>query len=360
MATNIDIHSWYSEEGPDDDIIISTRARLARNLADFLFPAKMTADDAHRIQSLIYDAASFNPNYTMIDLESLSSASRRLLKDKNMLSGKVPSALLFSGDKEESFCLINESDHLKIVEFSAGFACEEVARRCYQKDELFQQKLQFAGSFEFGYLTSRLGDLGSGLKISLRVFIPSIVLSGKIKELSDQLNIKNCSLTPLFPSVSNKADFSNFLFDIYPQNAFSGSEIDQIAQIEAAGKYVLKTERKISAEFADNNATVVLNFFRQGYAKAMHSLLLSYDEAVDIISCVKWGLSNNLISGISHEELNSMYYATKDGYLDYLCNSYPFEFEPDVKSDIDLQLKRLRAVVIQQTFEGITNEKSVS
>jgi protein arginine kinase len=92
----------------------------------------------------------------------------------------------------------------------------------------------------------------------------------------------------------------------------------------------------------------------------MNSLLLSYDEAVDIISCVKWGLSTGLISGISHADLDSMYFATKDGYLDYMCNSFPFEFEPDVQSDVNLQLKRLRAAVIQQTFEGITNEKSVS
>ncbi|MBR1640400.1 MAG: hypothetical protein IJ688_13535 [Treponema sp.] len=351
---------WFTEKGKDDDVILSTRVRLARNLADFMFPSKMSDDDSSRIRSLIYDASSFNQNYSLIDLDSISAASIRLLKDKNILSSEKCQSLLLDGRSEKSFCLINESDHLKIVEFSPGFDCEGGARRCYEKDAHFQEKLQIAGSFEMGYLTSRLRDLGSGLKISVRIFIPAIVLSGRLKEINAFLEDKQTFLTPVYPSDAANADFSNFIFDLNSTNAFSGNELDQVAQIESAGTYLLKTERKISAEFADNNPTVVLNFFRQRYAKAMNSLLLSYDEAVDIISCVKWGLSCKLIKGISHADLNSMYFGTKDGYLDYMCNSISFSFEPDVKSDVNLQLKRLRTAVIQQTFEGITNEKSVS
>ncbi len=359
-SKKIAAQSWYSVPGKDDDVIISTRVRLARNLADFMFPSKMTEDDAARIQALIYDASAFNQNYSLIDLSTVSTASKRLLKDKAVLSGKKCGAVLLDGNHEASFCLINETDHLKIVEYAPGFNADGAVRSCYEKDELFQNKLQFAGSFQLGYLTSRLRDLGSGLKITLRVFIPAVVLSGNLKFVNEFLSEKDCFLTPVFPSDSPRADFSNFIFDLSSPNAFAGGELDQLAQIESAGMHVLKTERKISAEFADNNATVVLNFLRQSIAKAMNSLLLSYDEAVDIISCVKWGLSTGLIKGISHADLDSMYFATKDGYLDYMCNSFPFEFEPDVQSDVNLQLKRLRAAVIQQTFEGITNEKSVS
>ena len=352
--------AWYSLSGTADDVIISTRARLARNLADFMFPSKLSEEDTQRVISLIYDASSFNPNYNLIRLNETSTASRRLLKDKNILSSRDCGAILLNPSNEASFCLINESDHLKMVEFLPGFAVTQAFTSCYEKDELFQNKLQFAGSFELGYLTSRLRDLGSGLKITIRIFIPAIVLSGKLKEVSDFLSEKQCFLTAIFQSTSSNADFSNFIFDLSSTNSFAGNELDQLAIIEAAGEYVLKTERKISAEFADNNPTVVLNFFRQSFAKAMNSLLLSYQEAVDIISCAKWALSQKLFTGLSHAELNSMYFATKDGYLDYMCNSFPFTFEADVKADINLQLKRLRAAVIQQTFEGITNEKPVS
>ena len=351
------LQAWYSCPGKDDDVIISSRGRLTRNLADFTFPSKLSQDDNQRVTSLIYDASSFNQNYYYVDVNNLSKANLRLLKDKAILSENC-SALLLSG--EESFCRINESDHLKIVEYSPGFDCKGVTERCYEIDSHFQEKLQFAASFELGYLTSRLRDLGSGLSVSIRIFIPSIVLSGHFKEVSDFLTQKNCVLNQVYPSNSKHADFSEFIFDISSSNSFSCAELDQLAQIEAAGMYVLKTERKILAEFADNNPTVVLNFFRQSYAKAMNSLLLSYDEAVDLISCMKWGLSAKLIKGISHAQLNSMYFATKDGFLDYTCNSYAFEFEEDIKSDVDLKLKRLRAAVIQQTFEEIKNEKSVS
>ena len=133
-----------------------------------------------------------------------------------------------------------------------------------------------------------------------------------------------------------------------------------MAVIHSAVSVILKTERKIRKNFADNSPTMVLNFFKQSYARAMYSLLLSYEEAVSIISAVKWGLQLKLVKGISEHELNGLYYRVKDGHLKYLCDSFAFTFEDDVKESEALKIKRLRAIVIQQAFEDIVNEKSFS
>lgn len=352
---------WFSVPGNCDDVAISTRARLVRNLADFPFSLKMTDDDRERVQSLVYDAFFANGNFEnwrFIDMNQISESGKLILRDKNILDEECTSAII-NYDDESSCCLVNGCDHVKLISFVSGLDCEKTMEKVYKTDEFLQEKLQFAASIDFGYLTSQIKDCGTGLKFSVRIFIPSIVLSGQLESTVSLVRSKKLSIKPVFKS-EQIADFSNCLFDISTTSSAEGSELDQMAGIQSVVSVILKTERKIRSEFADNNPTVVLNFFKQSYSRAIYSLLLSYEEAVSIISAVKWGLQLKLIKGISETELNGLYYRVKDGHLKYLCDNFAFTFEDDIKASQELQIKRLRTIVIQQAFEGIVNEKPVS
>lgn len=351
--------SWFAEEGPCDDVIISTRVRLVRNLADFLFPSTISQDDRERVNSLVLDAFSGDESFQSIKIDEISKPGIQILKDKNILKEKNCDYVVLNNKDEGVSCLVNESDHLKISAFCAGLNCENAMKKVYKIDEYLQDKLQFAASFDFGYLTSRIKDCGSGMKISIRIFIPSIILSGQFDTVVAMVQEKKLALKPVFKS-DQIADFSNCIFDITTTNASEGNEFDQMAVIQSIGQLILKTERKIRKEFADNNPTVVLNFFKQSYARAMYSLLLSYEEAVSIVSAVKWGIQLKLVKGLSENELNALYFRAKDGHLKYLCDNFAFSFEDDIKKSENLQIKRLRTIVIQQAFEGIVNEKTVS
>lgn len=372
--------AWFAHKGPDNDVILSTRVRLVRNLADFPFPSKMNDEDRYRVNSLVYDAFSSLDSFHYLDFKELSRPGKEILIDKNILSEQKesnaentsktgespkksyePTAVLFNYEDESLSCLVNESDHIKLSAFVSGLDCERAMEKIFKVDEKLQEKLQFAASIDFGYMTSHIKDCGTGMKISIRILIPSIVLSGQLDSLISLIQEKKLQIKPVFkPGQSDLCDFSNFIFDVSLSNSFEGSEFDQMALIQSVGKLILKTERKIRTEFADNNFTVVLNFFKQNYAKALYSLLLSYEECVSIVSAVKWGLHIGLISGISDSELNSLYFRAKSGHLKYLCDNFNFNFEADIKKSENLQIKRLRTIVIQQAFEGIVNEKSVS
>lgn len=349
---------WFSMPGKYDDVVISTRARISRNLADFPFPSKMSADDKARVQSLVYDAFSGAENWRFIDMSQISEPGKQILQDKNILDEECGAAVINYGD-ESSSCLVNGIDHIKVSSFVSGLDCEKAMEKVYKTDEFLQEKLQFAASIDFGYLTSQIKDCGTGLKFSVRVFLPSIVLSGQFESIVSLVHSKKMSIKPVFKS-EQLVDFSNCLFDITTTSCAEGTELDQMAGIHSIASVILKKERKIRSNFADNNPTVVLNFFKQSYARAMYSLLLSYEEAVSIISAVKWGLQLKLVKGITETELNGLYYRVKDGHLKYLCDNFAFTFEEDIKASSALQIKRLRTIVIQQAFEGIVNEKPVS
>jgi protein arginine kinase len=181
--------AWFAEPGKNDDIIISTRARLIRNLADFPFPAKMTEDDKTRVQALVYDAFNSSEDWHFIDMDGLSQPGRQILSDKNIIKDECSAVVINYGDESVS-CLVNESDHIKLSAFVSGLDCEKAMEKVYKVDEFLQNKLQFAANIDFGYLTSYIKDCGTGLKFTVRLFIPSIILSGQFESIVSMVREK--------------------------------------------------------------------------------------------------------------------------------------------------------------------------
>lgn len=342
--------TWFYENGPEDDVIISTRARIIRNLADFKFPSKMTEDEKRRVISLAEDAFNYDENFQVVRSSELSKAGLQVMRDNTTIGNNNFDALVMN-NQEGIVCLVNELNHLKIINFDCGFDCEKVMKNVYKVDEALQKKLQFAASYEFGYLTSQIKDCGTGLKISLRIFIPSIILSGKFPEFSKKLADQKFCLRPIVKP-GDSTTFANYFFDVYYGDCQEGTELDQLAQIQSLGTYIFKTERKIRQEFADNNPTVVLNFVKSDFAKALNSLLLSYEDALNIIGVIKWGIETGVLTGVTQSQLNGLIYTTKYVHLQLVNDNYPFNYEEDIKNSQNLIIQRLRATVIQQTLEN--------
>lgn len=344
--------AWYALPGPEDDVIISTRVRLSRNLADFPFINKMSADDKQRVSSLVYDAMSSDENYTYIDFSQVAEPGRELLKDKGVIKNSECTSL-FMNSNESVSVVVNDIDHVRISNFASGLNCETTMEKVYKVDEFLQNKLQFAASYQFGYLTARIKDCGTGMKISFFCFIPAIILGNKLEEVAAYLREHHFSITPVYQTADHDGDFGNCIFEIYTNCSAREPEFDQLAATQAAGIFISKTERKIREEFADNNPTIVSNYLSQAVAKYKFSYLLSFEEGVDVLSGVKWGIALGILTGVEQNEIDALYYRTKSGHLGYLCDNYSFSFEDDVKADHNLQIQRLRTIVIQQAFEKV-------
>ena len=343
QKTNI---PWYSLSGPFDDVILSTRVRICRNLADFPFAIKMKMEDFERINSLFYDAFQKNPDFYYIPWNSISETGRKILKDKNIIKNirkYYCSAVVMNNDDCTS-AVINETDHIKISSFTAGFDIEKAMQKVYKIDEYLQSQLQFASSYEFGYLTSRIKDCGTGMKISLRIFIPGIILQGHFSDFKNLVSEKKFVL---------HQEGDSAFYDIAPSCACVGTEIDQLAEMQAFGMQIIKAERKFRRQYVDNNFEKFLNVVKYDFSIVMSKYLLGYDRVLNIVGVLKYGLQAGFVSGILENELNSLIFSTKDGQLLYLMDNYDFSFEEDIRSNKENQILRLRAVVIQQALENV-------
>ncbi|MEE0887164.1 MAG: hypothetical protein UIB61_09675 [Treponema sp.] len=370
MSSEVEV-PWYTEKGHFQDVVISSRIRLARNLANFPFAMNFRGDDSERVQSLVFDAFSRiqseeeNFSFSVVDSKSINDDGRKLFEEWGVLKSsgfsknprrKFPeeTGLVFQKKKSLSLsALVNSGDHVRISSFCAGLDFQSCFSECAEIDGKLQKNLQFAATYDFGYLTCALKDAGTGMKISARIHIPGIVRTGKFSLVTEFLKDKNLNISPAFPQISNGSAAGSFYL-LSTKSSMRGSEFDQIAEFESDCMYIAEIERKILADYADTKRTVVFNSVIRSYSLAKFSLLESLSESVEIISDLMIGLKCGLISGIELEKLCELLFKIQPYHIIFLLKEGNFSFEKDILNDKKGKIDRLRALVLHEAVQNIS------
>lgn len=345
---------WYSKVGPDSDVVVSSRVRIARNLANFPFPTALRNDDSERVDLIVmgvFSELKCGEKFHSIKKQTLDENGILVLSERGVLEENQSAVIMdFEGNIAVS---LNTTDHIKISSVASGLSFRDNFNRIMELDGELQKKLQFAASKNMGFLCSQLKDVGSGMKLSARVHLPAVVLNKKLDSIVEYLNGTNCEIQTAFPEISTDRAAGNF-FQISSRNSYSGSEIDQIANFESVIKFITETERKVLTEYADNKRTFIRNSIIQSFSKAKFSLFITLREAVDIISDIKTGLRLGIVEGIDESVLCGLLLKVQKGHLQYILGDGQFDFEEDVKKDFAAQIDRLRAITLQDAFENIS------
>lgn len=367
-------NAWYADTGIDNDVVLSSRVRLARNLANFVFPAGACKEDAERIQSLVYDAFSkteYPDRYQHICLDQLDFSSRQLLAERGILPEKkyserslnapetdivrkfsgVPGIIVRTDGRLS--CLVNAEDHIRIAAFAAGNDITGAWHLCKSIDNDMQKYLQFAASYDFGFLTTSVADSGSGMKISLRLLLPGLVHVDRLQGILPKIQSQHLELVPAYGEVTAPPGALGACYQLNTTGAGTGSEEDQMAECEAAVQVLCGEERAARELFAETRTTMLKHILYRMFAVARYSRFLECSEAIEIVSALYMGVSAGFLSGISYSDLHALLYRIRNAHIDYLRRSSTFMFEPDVKDNIRLMISRLRALLVQESVENV-------
>ncbi|AEE16433.1 ATP--guanido phosphotransferase [Treponema brennaborense] len=365
--------AWYAYEGPEQDVVLSSRVRLARNLANFPFPPCEKEDDAQRVQSLVFDSFSrmeHPDRFQAVGVNELELRSQQLLVERGLLpecaadkrdlnapdadilrSYAHPLGIVVRTDGYVS-CLVNGQDHVHICSFASGLDLTSPRQRCREIDAALQRTLQFAASYDFGFLTTSLRDTGSGMKLSAHMLLSGLSLAQQLRSVVDDLKSKNYGVSCSFAGNMNQGSSLGAYYKISSEQAFNGCEEDQLAEFAAAIRSVAESERKFRSEFAENKPTVLRNIVYRMFAAVKYSRFISCSEAIDMISALHTGCSAGLIEGITYSELNALLYRVRNAHVDFLNRNGGFSYERDVVQDPNLIIARLRALIMQEALES--------
>ena len=356
--------SLFCKDGPDNDVALQTVVRYTRNLANFPFSNCLRVNDLERVKSIIFDSINRIKDaekYHIISSPELFKIET--LVDCGILDeGCKEDATLAVNDENYLSCfIINDVDHLKIKCIMPGSDTENAYENCRNIDLQMQQNLQYAASYEFGYLNSNFCDVGSGISFKTMVHLPFLALTGKIGEVSRRLLDKQISLSSCF-SGSREGSIFNFSKDAYSQgsffeisttNSFYGTELDQHANFKQELMNIIEEERLCCLNYVRKNSTLLKHDVFRAYGISQFSKFITRQEAIDIMCAMKMGVNAGLIEGIQHKELNFLPYKIMFTNIERIIKAGKFNFEMDIADNIRMEGDRLRAILLQDELKNI-------
>ena len=357
--------TWYARPGSEQDVVVSTAVELHRNLANFPFPERLDDSDGARVMSIVFDA--FNrledsERYQTVAANLLDSNAFRIMRERNILpSDEYRNAGIILRSDGKVSCTVNCGDHVRIASFFSGMDFDRPLVITGKLDSDIQHFVQFAASYDFGYLTSSIADCGSGMRLSFSAHLPSLCMLGRIRSLSEEVAAAGFSMSAEYAS-GGAGGLSGRNFDgsalggyyrISSTNCISGTEFDQVASIIALCKKVIDAERAAREECRRTVPSSVQNYMYRAASIARSSVFVTLREAIEITGGVKWALDMGFLSGINETDLHSLLYRIQEGHLRYVLDNGKFKFEDDVSGSEDKKIERLRALILQEAFENL-------
>lgn len=311
---------WLKGEGEASDVVVSSRARLARNLAGYRFGVK--AGRAERQQTL--DAArnwllraQLAERLMWVDLHESPQLERTLLVERHLISkphakgrtgpeakGEDPRGVAISIPDERLAVMVNEEDHLRIQVIRSGLALSECWAAIDQADDRIEAGLDYAFSARFGYLTACPTNVGTGLRVSAMVHLPGLKLTGDIEKVKRAAGDMNIAVRGFYGEGS---DAAGDLYQISNQTTLGKPEkriveelekeiVPQIVDYERVARKTLLAKRRASLEDQVFRAVGTLS----------HARLLATEEAMQLLSSVRLGVVLGLVGAPDVQVINRL------------------------------------------------------
>ncbi len=313
---------WLRGSGPQSDIVISSRIRLARNLADFPFIRKCTERDRAAIEGTLRERVLHLKDMTdvsYVDVADLETVDRQFLVERQLISREHAEAFGARGvaiDGQEKFSLmINEEDHLRIQVMHSGLALEQAWQQIDRIDDLIEEHVTYAFHEQKGYLTACPTNVGTGMRVSVMLHLPALVMTRQIDKVFRSLQKISLAVRGLYGEGSQAmGDF----YQISNQITLGRSEKELRDQVAEVVPSLIEYERK-AREFLINESQKDLHDrVSRAYGILCTAQTISSEETMHLLSSVRMGVNLGLISDLEIPTINKLFIHTQPAHLQKL------------------------------------------
>jgi protein arginine kinase len=330
---------WLDASGPESHLVLSTRVRLARNLAGRPFPVRSAESDREDILTAVRDAAgssSLLGPATLVRLDRLGRLDRQLLHERHLVSKElaVPdtetpprsgAAVLLGGSLG---VMVNEEDHLRVQGLYSGLSLEAAWGGVGTLDAELAQRLAFAFHPEFGYLTSCPTNVGTGLRASVLIHLPGLVLTKEINKVLQSLVQVGLTFRGLYGEGSEVV--GNF-FQLSNQTTLGKSESELLDHLAKIVRQVIGYEEQARQVLLRDAPGVIEDKVWRAYGLLRYARSLSFEETMNLLSGVRLGVGLGLIPDVGMYTLNKVLVFTQPAHLSAMAGTELAEDELPVR-----------------------------
>ncbi|WP_088006724.1 protein arginine kinase [Indiicoccus explosivorum] len=346
--------SWMSNEGEHSDIVMSTRVRLARNLAEFRFPYAFTDEEAkkvdERVSAILKEDREPPEDFTHIDIQETPDLKRQILVEKHLISpllakGEHSGSVLLSTNEELSV-MINEEDHLRIQSLQPGFRLQEAYEKADSLDTFLEKKLAYAFHETYGFLTSCPTNTGTGMRASVMVHLPALTMTRQIDRIIPAISRLGMVARG---SYGEGSEALGNVYQISNQTTLGMSEHEILQELENITLQLIEQERRARRAILEQSPSALEDRIYRSLGILTHARLLSTEEAAKCLSDVRLGIDLDLINDMDMSVLNELMIFMQPAFLQHYAER---PLQPNERDRARAKLFRERLVNDHDKQEG--------
>lgn len=310
---------WLRGSGPESDIVISSRVRLARNLAQFPFPNR--ADESVRadIEGMLRGKIEDLPMGTKggyVNVRELNELDRQFLVERQLISrehaeGRGTRSVVI-GREENVSLMINEEDHLRIQVLRSGFALDDCWQEIDRIDDLLEEQVTYAFNEQVGYLTACPTNVGTGIRVSVMLHLPALVMTKEIQKVFQALHKISLAVRGLYGEGSQAmGDF----YQISNQVTLGKSEMAIIDELKDVVPNIIAYERRVRNALVHENRQNLHDQIARAHAILKGAQTISSEETMHLLSSVRMGINLGLIDDLEIPTINELFIHTQPAHL---------------------------------------------
>ena len=310
---------WLKGTGPNSDIVISSRIRLARNLDKLSFShwadEKGQGEVLTKVESAISES-NYLKGSLFLKMREMSNIDKQFLVERHLISREHATGSYHKGvmisDKEIVSIMINEEDHLRIQVVQSGFNLAEARLLTDRIESELESHLNFAFSSNWGYLTACPTNVGTGMRASVMLHLPALVITNQISKVLQAIAKLSLTTRGLFgEGTEAKGNF----FQISNQISLGRLEIEIIDNIERVIKQVMEYEQSARNNLLTHNKDLIEDRVGRAYGILKGVRIISSNETIDLLSSVRLGVDIGLLKDIDRGMVNELFILTQPAHL---------------------------------------------
>ena len=310
---------WLKGDGPHNQIVISSRVRLARNLKTHAFPG--WAKKAERLQILEEIKPGVEALPEMQDafseyLQDLSALEKQILVERHLISrehaAKSLGSAVVMNRKQTLSIMINEEDHLRMQAIRSGLQLKNVFKMIDKADSALESKLDFAYHPRLGYLTACPSNVGTGMRASAMVHLPALVLSEQINQIVQAVNKIGLAVRGLY---GEGTEAMGNLFQVSNQITLGEREDEMISRLNKVIEQIIEHEQNARKMLLSKRPATLLDQIGRGYGILTHAYAMTSKEALNLLSFMKLGIDLELFPQDCQVPIDELFMETQPAHL---------------------------------------------
>ncbi len=308
---------WFENNATDKDVVVSSRIRLARNFENVRFPHMMNQEEVEFTIKSINDSILNNSDtkindFVLYRVNDLDSIQRKVYVEKHLISPKlieVPEKAAFMLKKDNKCTImINEEDHIRLQVLLPGFNLEDSWNLCNEVDDVIEKDVKYAFDEKFGYLTSCPTNIGTGMRASVMIHLPCLVMTKKINSVLQAINQLGLAVRGIYGEGTNAL---GNLFQISNQTTLGETEDEIIEKLKDIVIQIIDKERLLRDKILNSKRMMIEDKVFRSLGILKNARVMTSKESMQLLSNVKLGVEMGIIADVGRKKINNLMIAVQ-------------------------------------------------